>query len=182
MARLPKPKARRSARGQFVLNSWPIGDSISDCGLRIADSGAGSSSIPVRLPDDPASLQSAIYFTRFLRADRNAVSTTSSGWSVRIGEVVDLLGAAAGADALQKRLGPRADRRPAGCAARSPRRPALRALEQRHVLERKIELGRVEHVQHDHLVPAMAKVLQPGQHRLDVVEQVAEDRRRCRAA
>ena len=44
----------------------------------------------------------------------------------------------------------------------------------RHVLERKIDLGRVEHVEHDHVVPAVAKVLQAGQHRVDVVEQIAE--------
>ena len=42
-------------------------------------------------------------------------------------------------------------------------------------VEGKIHLGRVEHVHQDHLVPAVAEVLQAGQHRVHVVEQVAQD-------
>ena len=58
----------------------------------------------------------------------------------------------------------------------------LQAAEQRRLLEGKIQLGRVEHVHHDHLVAAVAKVLQPASIARHVVEQVAEDRPRCRAS
>ena len=51
----------------------------------------------------------------------------------------------------------------------------LQAAEEHHLLEGKIDLGRVEHVHQDHLVPAVAEVLQAGHHRVHVVEQVAED-------
>ena len=50
----------------------------------------------------------------------------------------------------------------------------LQPAEQRGLLEGEVQFGRVEHVQQDDLVPAVAEVLQSGHHRVDVVEQVAK--------
>ena len=52
----------------------------------------------------------------------------------------------------------------------------LQPLEQRRVAERELELGRVEDVEDDDLVAAVAEVLQAGEDPGDVVEQVGEDR------
>ena len=50
-------------------------------------------------------------------------------------------------------------------------REVLQPLELGRPAKRKVELGRVEHVQQDHVVPPVAKVLQARGERLDVVEQ-----------
>ncbi len=52
---------------------------------------------------------------------------------------------------------------------------AFHALEERRVAERKIELGRVEDVKDDDLVPAVAEMLEPGDDPRGIVEQVGED-------
>ena len=53
-------------------------------------------------------------------------------------------------------------------------RQRFQPLEKRHVAEWKVELRRIENVKQNDFVPAMAKVLQTGQQRVDVVEEVAE--------
>ena len=58
----------------------------------------------------------------------------------------------------------------------------LQALEQRRLAERELELGRVEHVEDDHLVAAVAEVLQAGDDPGRVVEEVGEDGDHARAS
>ena len=58
----------------------------------------------------------------------------------------------------------------------------FQSLEERRVAEREIELGRVEDVEDDHLVAAVAEVLQAGEDPRHVVEQVGEDRPPRRAS
>ena len=53
---------------------------------------------------------------------------------------------------------------------------SLQSLEERRLAERELELGRVEDVEDDDLVAAVAEVLQPGDDPRHVVEQVGEDR------
>ena len=48
-------------------------------------------------------------------------------------------------------------------------------MEQRRLSEGKLDLGPVEDVKHNDVVAAVPEVLQPGQHRGHVVEQVAQD-------
>jgi hypothetical protein len=97
-------------------------------------------------------------------------------WLIRAkGNVIDLLCAAPGPNAFHKRL----NLSPIS-GLQAPRfgnyvSQRLEPLEHGHLLKWKINFRRVKHVQNDHIVPTMPQMLQPGEHRFDVVEQIAHD-------
>ncbi len=52
--------------------------------------------------------------------------------------------------------------------------PIFEPLEQAHILERERQLGRVEHVEHDHIVAAVTQITQSMQDFFDIVKKIAQ--------